>query len=655
MNDGPPDPGSRELLASTRTQEVHENVGELTPARVGIGRVGVSLPTAARLQLRLDHARARDAVRHAFDADGVVEALTATGREAIAVTSAAVSRDEYVRRPDLGRSLPVDAASALRRPGVDRCDLAIVLCDGLSPGAIERYGPALVERITSNERLGGWSIGPVAVVCNGRVAIGDAIGELLGADIVVVLIGERPGLTISESVGAYLTFGPRAGRTDADRNCISNIHAGERMSTTRLDASSTSQRAPGSPGRRASPSPTTPRPRSHRATPSVAMSETPVSGGFAHRWAWVRPDCRLPRGGDDNGRRMSSDHDAGVVGFDVPTIERWLATVTTVRSPIVWQRLPGGHSNLTYLLVDDAGRELVIRRPPLGELLPKAHDMWREYRVIEALWPTTVPVPEPIAYCDDRSIADTHFYVMGKAEGRALYSGAEVAHWLDVPARRRAGESFIDVLARLHSITPADIGLDDLGRHDGYVARQLRTWYGSWTSSVAHAEYDDPRVHEVHDRLAASIPEAGPARVVHGDYGPHNSLFAATGELTAVLDWEIATLGDPLADFAYTLNAWAEPGDVGVDGLDPATALPGFPSRDELTDRYAKATGADLTHLDFYRSFNQWKTACILHGVYARYRVGQKDTAGVDLPMLRQRMQASVAGAAALADRAVPG
>ena len=145
---------------------------------------------------------------------------------------------------------------------------------------------------------------------------------------------------------------------------------------------------------------------------------------------------------------MSSDHDADVVGFDVPTIERWLATVTTVPLADRLAGLPGGHSNLTYLLVDDAGRELVIRRPPLGELLPKAHDMWREYRVIEALWPTAVPVPEPVAYCDDRSIAETHFYVMGKAEGRALYSGAEVAQWLEVPARRRAGESFIDVLAR---------------------------------------------------------------------------------------------------------------------------------------------------------------------------------------------------------------
>jgi len=208
MTDGPP-----------------ENVGELTPARVGLGRVGGSLPTAARLQLALDHARARDAARHAVDADGVVAALTGTGREAIAVASAAATRDEYIRRPDLGRSLPADAATALQRSGVDGCDLAIVLCDGLSPRAVERYGPGLVEQIAAHERLSGWSIAPITVVCNGRVAIGDPIGELLGAGIVVVLIGERPGLTISESVGAYLTFGPRAGRTDAERNCISNIHA----------------------------------------------------------------------------------------------------------------------------------------------------------------------------------------------------------------------------------------------------------------------------------------------------------------------------------------------------------------------------------------------------------------------------------------------
>ena len=203
----------------------------------------------------------------------------------------------------------------------------------------------------------------------------------------------------------------------------------------------------------------------------------------------------------------------------------------------------------------------MIRRPPQGELIPKAHDMWREYRVIDGLWSTAVPVAEPIAYCDDRAVAETHFYVMGKVDGRALYSGVEVADWLTVPARHRAGESFIDVLAALHMVDPATVGLDDLGRHDGYAARQLKTWHASWMSSIPASGLDDPRIHELHDWLSTSIPEQGPARVVHGDYGPHNSLFARDGELTAVLDWEIATLGEPIADLAYTINAWAEPAD----------------------------------------------------------------------------------------------
>jgi aminoglycoside phosphotransferase (APT) family kinase protein len=337
-----------------------------------------------------------------------------------------------------------------------------------------------------------------------------------------------------------------------------------------------------------------------------------------------------------------------VVGFDVPTVERWLASVTNVTVPIGWERLPGGHSNLTYLLTDADGREIVIRRPPQGELLPKAHDMWREYRIIDGLWPTSVPVAEPIAFCDDRAICETHFYAMGKAEGEALYSGEAVAAWLPEPARRRAGENFVDVLAALHSIEPADVGLAELGRPDGYVARQLKTWYGSWNASIAYAKHDEPRVHELHAMLSVRTPEQGPGRIVHGDYGPHNSLFSQDGEVMAVLDWEIATLGDPLADFAYSINAWVEPGDVGVYGADPPTALPGFPSRDEMIARYAAATGADLSDLAFYRTFNSFKTACILHGVYARYLAGQKSTEGVELDMLFARIGLSLDAAEAM-------
>ena len=171
--------------------------------------------------------------------------------------------------------------------------------------------------------------------------------------------------------------------------------------------------------------------------------------------------------------------------------------------------MPGGHSNLTYALRDQAGREMVVRRPPMGQLLPKAHDMWREYRIIDALWSTPVPVAEPIAYCDDRAVAETHFYVMGMADGKALYTGAAVEAWLDEPARAHAGEAFIDVLAALHTVDVEAVGLGDLGRPDSYVARQLRTWHTAWTAQVPHAGHDDPRVHELHELLSASDPRAG--------------------------------------------------------------------------------------------------------------------------------------------------
>jgi aminoglycoside phosphotransferase (APT) family kinase protein len=340
-------------------------------------------------------------------------------------------------------------------------------------------------------------------------------------------------------------------------------------------------------------------------------------------------------------------NEAEVVGFDTTTIDNWLGSVTSVELPISWERLPGGHSNLTYLLTDSGGRELVIRRPPEGELLPKAHDMWREYRIIDGLWPTDVPVAEPIAYEDDRALADTHFYVMGKVGGAALYSGEEVAGWLPVEARRNAGETFIDVLAALHRIDPEDVGLGRLGRPDAYVARQMATWHGSWTSSIQLADHDDKRVHELHEFLGARIPEQGPTRIVHGDYSPHNCMFSTSGDLTAVLDWEIATLGEAMADLAYAMNAWVEPGDAGIYSVDPPTLLPGFPNRQELIDRYSAATGADVSQLGFYRAYNYFKTGCILHGVYARYRAGQKSSEGIDLESLFSRMVAAIDAAEA--------
>lgn len=334
--------------------------------------------------------------------------------------------------------------------------------------------------------------------------------------------------------------------------------------------------------------------------------------------------------------------DQQVAGFDVPVVEGWMGANTRVEPPCVWRRLEGGHSNLTYELTDSTGTQFVIRRPPEGELLPKAHDMHREYRIIAALHPVGVPVAEPIGFCDDRAVCERHFYVMGKVGGEALYTAAQTAPRLDMAARARVGESFMATLAKLHSVDPASVGLDDLGRHDGYVARQLRTWYGSWTASAEAADYDDDRLHALHDRLIAEMPEQGPARVVHGDFGVHNVMIDDAGDIVAVLDWEIGTLGDPLADFAYALNAWIEPSDSPTAPEVSPTALPGFSSRADLTRWYEERTGADLSHLGYYRGFNSFKTACIIHGVYARYRLGMKSTEGVDMEGLFDRIISSI-------------
>ncbi len=345
-----------------------------------------------------------------------------------------------------------------------------------------------------------------------------------------------------------------------------------------------------------------------------------------------------------------NDSSAGSIpGYDVPAVEAWIAENTEgLTPPFTWERLEGGHSNLTYKLTDASGTTAVVRRPPQGELLPKAHDMGREFNVINALNSTSVPVPVAYGYCESPDVTGAHFYVMSLVGGRALYSKEDVAEHLDMEARGRVANSFVDTLAALHTVDPAAVGLDDLGKHDGYVSRQLRTWYGSWNLSMEAADYDDARVHELHDLLQSTLPEQGPARVVHGDFGLHNCMFNADGTVSAVLDWEIATLGDPLADFAYALNAWGEPGQPSVLSPEGPTQAEGFDQRQHLIDRYAEQTGRDLSNLDYYVAFNFLKTACILHGVYARYLMGQKSTEGIDLVGMKERFIGTIDRAAEL-------
>ncbi|MFI4976688.1 MAG: phosphotransferase family protein [Caulobacterales bacterium] len=337
-------------------------------------------------------------------------------------------------------------------------------------------------------------------------------------------------------------------------------------------------------------------------------------------------------------------------GYDTPAVEAWVAAhVPSLTPPFTWTRLEGGHSNLTYRLDDAKGRKAVIRRPPLGELLPKAHDMAREWALISALGPTAVPVPDALGFCGDVSVTGAMFYVMGHVEGRPLYSAEDTRRMVPEPLRQRLAHSFIDVLAELHALDPDAVGLSDLGKKEDYIGRQLKTWYRSWTASVEPANYDDPRAHELYRYLLENIPDQGPAKIVHGDYGVHNCLFGPDCTVAAVVDWEISTLGDPLADLAYALNQWHDPSDGSGPTLEGATSLPGFPSRAQLAERYASRTGRDLSHLDYYVGFNRWKSAAIIHGVYARYVEGKKSPAGLDLDDMRRTIDRRIS----LAEKAV--
>jgi len=311
---------------------------------------------------------------------------------------------------------------------------------------------------------------------------------------------------------------------------------------------------------------------------------------------------------------------ATVNGIENEHVDRWLAEhIPDLTPPFTYRLIAGGRSNLTYRVDDADQRRVVLRRPPLGNVLQSAHDMGREHRIIRALVPTRVPVPRPLAYCPDAEVNGVPFYVMEYVDGVVLGDERD-AQAIDAPARAAAGPSMIDVLADLHAVDPDAVGLGDLGRRDDYVTRQLRRWHSQFEQSRTR---EIPAMSEVHRRLAARIPPQQTTGIVHGDYRLGNCLLADDGTVRAVLDWELCTLGDPLADLGWLMAYWIEPGESAehLCGNVP-TIAPGFSSRAELEARYAQRRGVDLSHLDFYVALAYWKLACIAEGVYARYRAG---------------------------------
>jgi aminoglycoside phosphotransferase (APT) family kinase protein len=301
-------------------------------------------------------------------------------------------------------------------------------------------------------------------------------------------------------------------------------------------------------------------------------------------------------------------------------LQRFLDAHGIGSGPVEASAIGDGHSNVTYELRRAEAR-VVLRRPPRPPIPPSAHDVLREARLLRALRPAGVRVPEVLAVCDDASVIGMPFFVMEHLDGHVLGSDLPLA-FDHVDGRLRLGCELVDALVELHAVDPRTPALQGFGRPEGYLERQLRRFSSLWESQATR---DVPEVATVERWLAAHRPQTSALAVVHGDYRLGNVMFARDRpRLRAILDWEMATLGDPLADVGYLCATWAEPddGDDPMRALSAVTRRPGFMTPDELRERYARVSGRDVEDLRFYEVLALWKAAVFLESSFRRFRDG---------------------------------
>ena len=312
-------------------------------------------------------------------------------------------------------------------------------------------------------------------------------------------------------------------------------------------------------------------------------------------------------------------------------VEGWLvANINGATAPFTYNQIAGGHSNLTFKVDDAAGHSYVLRRPPLGHRLASAHDMGREHRIIAGLANSNVPVATARGLCNDEAVNELPFYVMDFVDGHVVRDKAIAETLLGPDGCKRASESIVDTMAEIHAVDVKTVGLDDLGRHDGYIARQLKRWHGN---IVEQRTRELPLVDSVFEELMLRIPEQASTTIVHGDYRLDNCMVDAKGNVIAVLDWEICTLGDPMADLGLLMVYWTGPNDEASAWSNSVCSANGFLDRADLARRYAETSGRDISQLDYYVAFAYWKLACIIEGVYARYlggALGDRDPAELE-------------------------
>jgi len=316
-------------------------------------------------------------------------------------------------------------------------------------------------------------------------------------------------------------------------------------------------------------------------------------------------------------------------GVDFEAVSEWIGGLGIgAIAPLSFDRVGNGQSNLTYAVTDAGGSRWVLRRPPLGSLLASAHDVVREYRILTALQNTGVPVPKMIAVCEDLSVSEVPLVLMSFVDGVVIDS-VSTAEKMTEGQRAAVGGAIAAALANIHRVDLDNVGLADLASHKPYAQRQLKRWTTQWQQSQSR---EVPAIDALTERLAGNIPVQSEVRLVHGDFHLNNVITSPSdGSIVAVVDWELCTLGDPLADLGGLLAYWPEASDP-VAGPFMASTLPGFPTRAELTARYAAETGRDVTDVGFWQVLALWKLSIIAEGVMRRAEADARNRADAGTP-----------------------
>ncbi len=317
---------------------------------------------------------------------------------------------------------------------------------------------------------------------------------------------------------------------------------------------------------------------------------------------------------------MTADEGLLKHGISAAPVTAWLTSaLPESEPPYRFELIAAGGSNLTFRVTDASGECFALRRPPVKGQLESAHDMQREWRILEALTPTAVPVPRALAYCADQSVTGSEFYLMAFAEGRILRNPQDAAA-LTAAEKTTATRSLIDIQVALHQLDVDAVGLGGLGHREQYLQRQIYRWRKQVEAAPVR---DLPAIGDLGDCLSQCLPsDQGVVSIVHGDYRFDNTVLNECAEVCAVLDWELCTLGDPVADFFWSSMYWGRPDDQPPFIRDMPTEASGFCERDDIISQYARLTGYDLSARPWYEAFSWWKMACIVEGVYARMLKG---------------------------------